>query len=246
MTAARAQTVEIEVRYDRVSQSELATRAPQLSEQLTIVTITDQASLNRANELILVGDKWMDSVDLIMDEVVKATHSAHKAAIKASKDFKAPVEKPLAILKAAATKFVVDAQEAAQRRQEATDAEQRRVNEAEARRVASELKALGATKEEIKEAKEEIKAVTAPTVAPIAETSAGQSVRMLYSAEVTDMAAFLKHLVTDPFLLTLFAYNQTFKKAIESELRGIASDRKEKYAIPGTKLVKTPSGAWRG
>lgn len=246
MTAATAGLVEVDVRYDRGTQSELAARAPQLSEQLTSITLTDQRSVDRANELIRAGNQWVDAADALMDRVVKATNYAHKEALKTKNEFRDPIAKPLAVLKAAVVKRITDAAEEKQRAQEAADAEQRRINEAEARRVASELRALGASKEEIKEAKQEIKATTAPAVAPAVETSAGQSVAMLYSAEVTDMAAFLKHLVTDPFLITLFAYNQTFKKAIESELRGIASDRKEKYAIPGTKLVKTPSGRWRG
>jgi hypothetical protein len=234
-----------------------------LAAQVTGIKITDQQSVNRANELILACKQWIESVDRIMDPVRDATYKAWKAAIKAQDEFKEPVLKPMAALKVAVTTFIVAAEEetarkkaaaeAEQRRkQEAADAEQRRLNAIEAKRVAEELEALGASKAEIREAKAEIKAVAAPIVevvpvaAPAVEVSAGQSIRMLYSAEVTDMAAFLKHLAQDNFLLTLFAYNQTFKKAIESELRGLASDRKEKYDIPGTKLVKTPSGAWRG
>lgn len=244
MKAATAGVVEIDVRYDRGSQSELAVQAPQLADKLTSITLTDQRSVDRANELISVGNQWIKSVKRIMDPVRDATHKAWKAAIQAQDEFEQPVAKPLAILKSAVVKFLADAAEAKRRAQEAADAEQLRKNEAEARRTASELRALGASKEEIKQVREEIKAVAAPIVAPAVEASAGQSIAMLYSAEVTDLAAFLKHLVTDPFLLTLFAYNQTFKKAIESELRGIASDRKDKYAIPGTTLKKTPSGRW--
>lgn len=243
---ATAGLVEVEVRYDKGTQAELAVRAPQLAEQLSTIHITDQGSLDRANELILVGKQWVDSVDLIMDEVVKATHSAHKSAIKLSNDFKAPVLKPLNVLKAAVTAFIVRAQEEARRKQEAADAEQRRLNEAEARRVAAELKSLGASKAEIKEAKIEVKATPAPVVAPIVEVSSGQSIRTLYSAEVTSMGEFLKHVANDPYLLTMLSYSSAFKKAVESELRGEATKRKEQYSIPGTKLVKTASGAWRG
>jgi hypothetical protein len=57
---------------------------------------------------------------------------------------------------------------------------------------------------------------------------------------------FLTHLASDHYLLTLFGYSATFKKAIESELRGEATKRKDSYRVPGTKLVKTPSGSWRG
>jgi hypothetical protein len=244
--ATRAGTVEVDVRYDRANQMQLATQGTKLSREVANLKIEDQASVDRANEIILRCKQWIESVDRIMDPVRDATHKAWKAAIKAQDEFKEPVLKPMAQLKAAVTKFIVDAQAEADRKQRLADEEQARLNRAEAKRVAEELEALGATKAEIKEAKQEIKATPAPTVAPVAETSAGQSIRMLYSAEVTDMRAFIKHLAEDEYLLTLFWYSQSFKKAVESELRGEATHRKDKYSIPGTRLIKTPSGAWRG
>ena len=246
MSATKAGTVEIEVRYDRATQHELAMQVPKLSWELANIKIEDQAGVDQANAVILRCKQWIESVDRIMDQVRDATHKAWKAAIKAQDEFKEPVLKPMAALKVAVTNFVVAADEAAKRKQALADMEQARLNRIEARRVADELEALGASKAEIKEAKAEIKAVTAQEVAPIAEASSGQSIRMLYSAEVTDMKVFIKHLAEDDFLLQLFKYSQTFKKAVESELRGEATKRKGDYSIPGTKLVKTPSGAWRG
>jgi hypothetical protein len=238
--------VEIQVNYDRTDQTKLAVRAGQLSADIAGVIITDQYSLELANVMILAGNDWLKAVDRIMDPVRDATHKAWKAAIKAQEDFKGPVERPLAALKTAATRFVVAAQEATARIQAEKDAEQIRKNLAEAKRVAAELKALGASKAEIKEAQLEVKSVVAPTVQPEAVAAGGQSIRMLYSAEITDMKVFIKHLANDEFLLTLLGYSQSLKKALESELRGEAIKRKETYSIPGTKLVKTPSGAWRG
>jgi hypothetical protein len=215
---------------------------------LLSIRITDQRSVDRANELILACKQWCESVDRIMDPVRDATHKAWKAAIKAQDEFKEPLLKPLALLKLAVTNAIVAAQEEARRKQAAAEAERRRTSEIEARRVASELRALGASKAEIAEAKQEVRASAPPVpiVAPAAEASSGQSIRTLYSAEVTDMKAFIRHLAADEFLLTLFCYSQAFKKAVESELRGEATKRKEIYEIPGTRLVKTNSGAWRG
>jgi flagellar biosynthesis GTPase FlhF len=243
---AKPGVVEVDVRYDRGSQTELAVQIPQLSQQLTGIKITDQRTLDRANELIFACKQWLDSVDRIMDPVRDATHKAWKAAIKAQDEFKEPVSKPLAVLKAAATAFIVAAEEEKRRKQEAADAEQRRLNEIEAKRVAEELKALGASKAEIKEAKQEIKAQAAPIVEAEVEKSTGQGVTWLYSAELVDLKVFLSHLTQDDYLRILFGYSAAFKKAIESELRGEATKRKDKYDIPGTKLVKTPSGRWRG
>jgi hypothetical protein len=238
--------VEIDVRYDRGSQAELAKQTLDLSAQLTCSVIVDQSSLNAAGEVIRAADQWLKSVDRIMDPVRDATHKAWKAAIAAQDEFKAPVEKPLKALKAACAKFVADAKAETERKQHEADELQRKENEAEARRVAAQFRDVGATKAEINEIKQEILAKPAEEVKPIVEAPTGMSGRMLYSAEVVDMAAFIKHLAQDNFLLTLFAYNAVFKKAIESELRGLASDRKDKYDIPGTKLVKTASGSWRG
>ncbi len=246
MSAAKPGVVDVQVSYDRASQSQLAVQVPNLTRQLSEIELTDQASVDRANEIILRCKQWIESVDRIMDRVRDATHKAWKAAIKAQDEFKDPVLKPMAALESAVTNFIVEAQQAARRKQEAADREQERLNRAEAKRVADELSALGATKAEIKQAKAEIKSTAAPVVEPIAEASTGQSVRMLYSAEVVDMKVFLKYLAGDEYLLQLFKYSQSFRKAVESELRGEATNRKDAYSIPGTKLVKTPSSAWRG
>jgi len=246
MSAAKAGIVEVKISYDRANQTQLAAQAPELSRRLTTIKITDQADIDRANEIILHCKQWIDSVDRIMNPVRDATHKAWKAAIKAQDEFKEPVLKPMAALKVAVTNFIVAAEEEKKRKQAAADAEQDRLNRIEAKRVIDELKALGATKAEIREAREEINSVVAPIIAPAVEASGGQSIRMLYSAEVTDMKVFLKHLAEDEFLLQIFKYSQGFTKAVESVLRDEATNRKDKYSIPGTKLVKKPSGTWRG
>lgn len=237
--------VEVDVRYDRGTQSELAARVPDLSSQLSLVQVTDQASLDHLTEQIRAAEQWLKAVDRIMDPVRDATHKAWKASIAARDEFVSPVEKPLKIAKIACANFVAAAREEAARKQRERDEEQRKKNEAEARRVAFEMKSVGASKVEIKEAKSVVLAAVAPTVSPKVELPTGMSSRMLYSAEITDLAEFLKYIVTDNYLLTLFGYSATFKKSIESELRGEATKRKEAYKVPGTKLVKTPSGAWR-
>jgi hypothetical protein len=237
--------VDVAVEYDRMPQVMLAKRVPELSEQLSTCQIKDQVSLNRANEAILAGVEWLKAVDRIMDPVREATHKAWKSAIAAQDEFKGPVERPLKVLKSAASKYLADVQAEKDRKQREADEEQRKKNEAEARALAADLKKMGASKEVIAEAKEQVKATPAPVIEQEAVAPSGMSGRMLYSAEIVDLKAFLTHLVSDQYLLTLFGYSQAFRKAIESELRGEATNRKDKYDIPGTKLVKTPSGAWR-
>lgn len=238
--------IEIDIKYDKAPQVELAQRVPEISGQLTECAITDQYSLEIASRMIIAAGEWLKAVDRIMDPVREATHKAWKAAIAAQDEFKAPVERPLKVLKAAASQYVADAQAEKERKQREVDEEQRKKNEAEARSVAADLKKMGASKQEIADVKQEIKATAAPIVQAVAVAPSGMSGRTLYSAEITDMKAFLTHLASDPYLLTLFGYSASFKKAIESELRGEASKRKDEYKIPGTKLVKTASGAWRG
>lgn len=238
--------VEIDIRFDRTPQVALAQRQPQLSEQLSTCQIKDQVSLNRANEAIVAGVEWLKAVDRIMDPVREATHKAWKSAIAAQDEFKAPVERPLKLLKGLASKYLADVEAEKQRKQREADEEQRKKNEADARSMAADLKRMGASKQEIADVRQEIKATPAAVVQAEAAAPSGMSSRMLYSAEVTDLKAFLTHLVSDQYLLTLFGYSASFKKSIESELRGEATNRKDKYDIPGTKLIKTPSGAWRG
>jgi hypothetical protein len=237
--------VDVQITYDKSTQSELAQRVPELSEQLTGIVIKDQVSLNQANDMIRVGNDWISAWERIWEPVRTATHKAWKATIKAEEDEKAPVERPLKALKAAASKFIAEAQAEAQRKQREAEEEQRKLNEAEARRTAKVLKDMGASKDQIQEVREEIRATPAPVIQPKAEVAQGMSVRTLYSVEVTDLKAFVAHLAQDPYLLILFGYSATFKKAIEGELRGEASKRKDQYDIPGTKLIKTASGAWR-
>lgn len=238
--------VDVQITYDKSPQSELAQRVPELSDDLVTCQVTDQSSLNRANALILSCVEWLKAVDRIMDPVREATHKAWKMSIAAQEEFKQPVERPLKALKAAAAKFIAEAQAEAQRKQREAEEEQRRMNEAEARRTAKVLKDMGASKDQIQEVKQEIRATPAPVMQPKIEAPVGMSGRMLYSAEITDLKQFLAHLANDSYLVTLFGYSATFKKAIESELRGEATKRKDAYYIPGTKLVKTPSGSWRG
>src|SRR3974390_855816 len=94
--------VDVQITYDKSPQSELAERVPELAEDLTSCMVTDQVSLNRANALILSCNEWLKAVDRIMDPVREATHKAWKMSIAAQEEFKAPVEKPLKMLKAAA------------------------------------------------------------------------------------------------------------------------------------------------
>jgi len=240
------QSVEVEVRYDRTNQSQLAKQAPQLSTELASIQIQDQQSLDSANQLIMSCDQWLKAVDRIMDPVRDATHKAWKAAIGAQDEFKAPVQKPLAVLKAAAAQFIANARAEAQREQLRLEAEQRRVNEAAAKEAAAALRAAGASRAEIKQAKEEIRAVPAPVAAPAVEASSGMALRTYYSVELESLEAFLRYLLTDRTQLIMFAQSNKFKEAVETELRSEASRLKDKYSIPGTRLVKKASGAWRG
>lgn len=244
--SAKPQLVEIEVKYDKSTQLALAKEAPDLETLLSSVKIADQETLNIANERILAGRKWLKAVDAIMDPVRDATHKAWKAAIKAQDDFKAPVEYALKRIEGIATKFIMDAQAEAQRQQRIKDEQQRKENEANAKAAAKDLKKMGASAEVIASVKEDIKARPAEAVAPIAEKAAGQSVRILYSAEIVDFPAFLKYLVTNDRLMILFSMSLPLRKAVESELRSEASAMKEKYDVPGTKLIKSASGSWRG
>jgi hypothetical protein len=237
--------VDVQITYDKSPQSELAQRVPELSDDLVTCQVTDQASLNRANALIQSCNEWLKAVDRIMDPVREATHRAWKMSIAAQEEFKQPVERPLKILKAAASKFIADAQAEAQRKQREAEEEQRRLNEAEARRTAKVLKDMGASKDQIQEVRQEIRATPAPVIQPKAEVAQGMSVRTLYSVEIVDMKAFIAHLAHDQYLLTLFGYSAALKKALESELRGEGTKRKDSYSIPGTRLIKTASGAWR-
>lgn len=237
--------VEVDVRYDRGTLAELAQQIPELSTQLSEVKVVNQESLDLLTERIRAGEQWVKSIDLIMEPVRLATHKAWKASLEARDELVSPVEKPLKAAKTICVNFIAAAREEAARKQREFDEEQRKKNEAEAKRIAFEMKTVGASKAEIKEAKTSVLATAAPMAAPKVEVSAGMSQRMLYSAQIVDLKAFLQHIVSDSYLLTLFGYSGAFKKAIESELRGEATKRKDAYRIPGTKLVKTPSGAWR-
>lgn len=237
--------VDVQITYDKSPQSELAQRVPELADDLVSCAVTDQASLNRANALIISCNEWLKAVDRIMDPVREATHKAWKMSIAAQEEFKSPVERPLKALKTAAAKFIADSKAEAERKQREAEDEQRRLNEAEARRTAKALKEMGATKESIQEVKQEIRATPAPVIQPKVEVAQGMSVRTLYSVEIVDMKAFIAHLAHDQYLLTLFGYSAALKKALESELRGEGAKRKDTYSIPGTRLVKTASGAWR-
>lgn len=237
--------VDVQITYDKSPQSELAQRVPELSDDLVTCQVTDQASLNRANALIQSCNEWLKAVDRIMDPVREATHKAWKMSIAAQEEFKSPVERPLKALKAAAAQFIASVDAEKKRKQAEADEEQRRLNEAEARRTAKVLKDMGASKDQIQEVREEIRATPAPIIQPKAEVAQGMSVRTLYSAEIVDMKAFIAHLAHDSYLLTLFGYSAALKKALESELRGEAQKRKDAFSIPGVKLIKTASGAWR-
>jgi len=70
--------------------------------------------------------------------------------------------------------------------------------------------------------------------------------RTYYSVELESLEAFLRYLLTDRTQLIMFAQSNKFKEAVETELRSEASRLKDKYSIPGTRLVKKASGAWRG
>lgn len=260
--AHNSAVVEIEVKYDHTSQLELAEKAAPLTTLIeeTTLELRDQETLTRLNDVILAGREWLKGVDAIMDPVRDATHKAWKAAIKAQDDFKAPVLMVIGRAQQASTAFIIRAREEekrlqdeadaeARRKQAVLDAEQRRANEAEAARVAEEMRQSGASREVIREAKAGVLATPAPMVAPKTVNPTviapkGQAVRMYYSAEITDMRALLQYLASDNRWVLLLGMSDGFKKSLIAELRAEAEQLKDKFEIPGTKLLKNAGGVF--
>lgn len=66
MATAQVGLVEVDVRYDRGTQAELAVQVPELSAQLSI-EVRDQESLNALTERIRAAEQWLKS-DLLTEK----------------------------------------------------------------------------------------------------------------------------------------------------------------------------------
>jgi hypothetical protein len=212
-------------------------------EKARALAVTDQASYELAANTLKGIKALRSEVDAAFDPIVKSAFDAHKTAVAQKRKAEAPLTEAESIIKRSLSDYSIEQERLRQEEQRKRDEIARR--EEEDRRLA-EAALMEREGQEFGDAALVAEAhalieqpVTAVTAAPLPKaipTVQGISHRMTYSAEVTSLAALVKHIAQYPNLLPLLKVDQT---ALNAQARSL----KESLSLPGVRLVKTANVA---
>lgn len=223
-----------------VTTSELAQQAITWPERARSLKISDQATYEIACEE-LKGIKGLRAqVEEAFGPIVKKAYEAHREAVLQRKKADAPLDEAEGILKQSIATWQTEQERVRREEQRRLEEEARRKQEEELEQQIEQAEAEGASAAEVEAIIERAPAmpaapvVAAPTIAPVS----GVSTRETWAAEVTDLAAFIKHVAAHPEHSALLLPNMT---AINQMARALKSAMK----IPGVRVYSSSTVAVR-
>lgn len=215
---------------------ELETKALTWKERAQALEITDQASHDRAAEMLLGIKDLMSEAEKHHRPIIDAAHRAHKAAIAGLNRILDPLKAAEAVLKPRIAAFVREQQRLAEEARRKAEEEERRRLQEEQLAAAIEAENQGAAEEEVAAILAE--PVVAPRVAPPpAFTPAkGVAVRTTWKGECTNLMALVKAVAEGKAPVALLQVNQ-------SALDQMARALKSTFSVPGCRAVVSSSVA---
>lgn len=201
-------------------------------------TIKSEEENNKAFVFLVGVKKLINKVHDAFDPVVEAAHNSHKIAVAQRKEQLEPLEQAEKIVKQLGVNYLAEQQrikEEAERkaRAEAEAAERKRKAELEEQAKRHEANGNIAKAEERREMAEQVFIAPRPVVASVIKAE-GQSLKEVWSAEVTDLAALVKAVAEGRAPITLVMADQV-------ALNKQAKATKNAFPIPGVKFFSTKS-----
>jgi len=213
---------------------ELTQKATTWPERARSLKITDQASYELACA-DLVGIKALRAeVEQTFGPIVHKAYEAHKEAVLQRKKADGPLDEAESILKRAIGSWTTEQERIRREEQRRLEEEARRKEEEELEREIEQMESEGASAAEVEAVIDRapvlpMAAITAP---PAMKPVAGVATRELWAAEVTDLAAFIKHVAAHPEHTALLLPNMT---AINQMARALKTAMK----IPGVRAYSS-------
>jgi hypothetical protein len=229
-----------------VAELEVVTaRALAWPEHVRGLAVTDAASYEAGAELLKGIKALRAELDATFDPIVSSAFRAHRTACEQKRKAEAPLSQAEATVKAALIRYDDEQERLRRAAQRRAEEEARRRDEDERLARAAELEREGNEFGDpalVEEAEALISQPPAPVaIAPVEKATpkvSGQHFVTTWSAQVTDMAAFVKFIASRPQFLNLLTVNQA---ALNAQARSL----KEALQIPGVRAVPTKTLASR-
>jgi hypothetical protein len=202
-----------------------------LPDEARAVTITSQATYDRAVEMLRGAVALADEISAHYRPLKEKAYQAHRAICEAEKKLLAPPTEAASILKRSIAAWDQE-QERLRREAEARlAAEERRRAEGQQLAAAAEAEALGATQEDVDAILSEPVPVVAVQAAPRYQRAQGVVARTIYSARVVNLKALLRAVLDGTVPEQAIMANQTF---LNAQARAL----KEAMQYPGVQLLR--------
>jgi len=205
-----------------------ANSLPQLAGDLVIV---DQAGFERGGKLLGAIQAIRKKIPETFDPHISAAHKAHKDLLATKKGFDDPNAKAELAVKAKLKAYHDEQERRARVAQIEAELASKKADEEQRLAEAAALEAAGETQA----AEEVLSAPAAPPPPPKAEQpkAAGVSVRKIWSAGLTDPAAFLKAVTEGNANAKAVMNDEKVRKAITARLTSLAKSLQGELEIPG-------------
>jgi len=170
--------------------------AVSIVEQAQSVRVTNQETLEQANDILGAIKKMHKEVVAEFDPKVKAAHAAHKAAVAHMKKYTTPLEAAEKAIKCDMQRYVTEQEEKESKereraQREAEEKERKRIADLEAKEQKARESGDEAKAEKLAAKKEDV-SYAPKTVAPKVNKVDGLSFKEVWTADVTDMRALIK------------------------------------------------------
>lgn len=218
-----------------IVKTELENEARTWTDRAKALVINSSEDAQRAAEMLAAIKGLRGKIDEVFDPVIKRAHEAHKTAIAAKKSVEAPLIEAERIVKSHLGQW--QAMEERRRREEEARLALLAKQQEEELLLAEALAAEEAGHMDIAE-----EIISTPILAPAIRVAParvdGVSFRDIWSAEVIDLFALVKHVATHPSMIHLVTPNMT-------ALNAMARAQKAALDIPGVRAVATKAVAGR-
>ena len=200
--------------------------------------VTDQQSLDTANDNLRVVLEFKKQVNDRLGPAVEAAHKAHKALTTLRAATLAPFEAAEKAIRGAASSYLAEVQRKADAARREAEQIARKQAEDERLARAEQLERQGRTAEAHAEIATPVVVAPPEPVAPPIAIPKGMSTRETWSARVDSPLALIQYVAANPQYLNLLEPNQT---ALNDMARGM----KAAMQIPGVVAVPSTSLAVR-
>lgn len=210
---------------------EVEQKAIELQAQLGALSITDQATYDRAVDARVKAKEWLDEANDFFDSMQKPAYEAYKKILENRKKVCNPVEQNLAQINRALIDWDTEQERLRILAQREREAEAFKAAEAQRVADAAHLANSGADVETVEAVlAAPVQITESIAVAPTYEKSKAVQYRDNWSGEVTDLFTLVKAVAKDKSKLNLLQINQT-------ALNQMAKALKETMSIPGVRAV---------